>query len=175
VLKRLLGQRTIEDIAEFFAGFQSLWAGFRDRSLAAREMLRSPDTHFVLVTTPAPGSRADALAFLDVLQKDSMPFAGFLVNRCARPAAAPAAWPSAPEGIDEATWEATRAALQEDLSRRALLVQGQDAAIADLVRHAPAGARVWRIPEADDEVHDLAALRTLGRDLPETNELAGRP
>jgi len=170
VLKRLLGQGTIEDIADFFAGFQSLWSGFRERSLAVRALLRAPETTFVLVTAPAPGARAEALAFLDVLRKDGMPFAGFLVNRCAEPP--PAVWPLPSPIPDAARWEAVSAAVAPALDRQRGRVEAQELAIADLVAHAPADARVWRVPESPREVHDLDGLRELGATLEASGAVA---
>lgn len=166
VLKRLLGERTIEDIAEFFSGFQSLWAGFRERSLAARALLASSQTRFVLVTTPAPGARGDALAFLEVLRRDSFPFAGFLVNRCAPVVTQVPNWPDAPKGVSDQAWSALYQSIYSTITRRNLLAGSQDAAIADLRMHAPAGAKVWRLPEAEDEIRSLAGLRSLGAALP---------
>lgn len=171
VLKRLLGQNTIEDIADFFAGFQSLWGGFRERSVAARALLRAANTRFILVTAPAPGARAEALAFLDVLRRDTMPFAGFLVNRCAWPPAPVPAWPAAAGGDDPASWEATTRALEATLTRHRSLVATQEAAITDLLAHAPRGANAWRIPEATGEVHDLSGLRGLGLALADSGAL----
>ena len=161
VLKRLLGEATIADIADFFTGFQSLWAGFRERSLAVRALLRAPGTTFVLVTAPAPGARAEALAFLDVLRSEEMPFSGFFVNRCAP--AVPDVWPAVPEGVDSARWAGLHAELAPVLSRQAGRITAQEAAIADLAAHAPPGTPAWRVPEAPRDVHDLESLRALGR------------
>ena len=166
VLKRLLGEKTIEDIAEFFSGFQTLWAGFRERSLAARALISSDQTRFVLVTTPAPGAPGDALAFLDVLRRDEFPFAGFLVNRCVSVLEPVAVWPAPPANVPASTWDVLKHSIEETVARRNQIAQSQDAAIADLRAHAPAGAKVWRLPEADDEIRSLAGLRSLGASLP---------
>ena len=137
-----------------------------------RALLRAPETRFLLVTAPAPGARAEALQFLEVLQKEGMPFAGFLVNRCAVAAPPPIAWPPAAPG-DEPRWEAVGAALEAVLARHRALVATQDAAIAELVTHAPRGAQAWRVPEAEGDVHDLAGLRLLGRALEEAGAIRG--
>lgn len=172
ILKRLLGQTTIEDIADFFTGFQSLWSGFRERSLAAQALLRGTSTQFVLVTAPAPGARADALAFLDVLRTDGMPFAGFLVNRCASPVVEPSAWPAPATADDPSRWDATVLAITSTLKRHRSLVAAQEAAIADLLTHAPRGAVAWRIPEAEGEVHNVEGLRALGEALAASGALS---
>lgn len=166
VLKKLLGERTIEDIAEFFSGFQSLWAGFRERSLLARSLLGSERTRFLLVTTAAPGARSDALAFLEVLRRDSMPFAGFLINRCVARVPPLPPWPSAPAGISDLQWEELRTSVAATVVRRNQAAVSQEAAIADLQAHAPAGAQVWRIAEAEGEIRTLDALRQLAMALP---------
>ncbi len=162
VLKRLLGPTTIADIAEFFSGFQSLWGGFRERSLAVRKLLRAPGTHFLLVTAPAPGARAEAIAFLEVLQKDAMPFSGFLINRCAVPAPAVLPWPAAPDHRTAEEWAHVREEVTTALERRRALTGAQDRAIGDLLAHAPSGSPAWRIPDQPTDVHDLASLRRLG-------------
>lgn len=162
VLKRLLGPTTIADIAEFFSGFQTLWAGFRERSLAVRKLLRAPGTHFLLVTAPAPGARAEAIAFLEVLQKDAMPFSGFLINRCAVDAPDTLPWPPAPHHRTEAEWARVGAEVRTTLERRRTLAAAQARAIQDLLAHAPTGSPAWRIPDQRADVHDLASLRQLG-------------
>ncbi|MSQ03805.1 MAG: ArsA family ATPase [Myxococcales bacterium] len=172
VLKRLLGEQTVGEIAEFFAAFQGLWGGFRERSSAVRALLRAPGTRFLLVTAPAPGARVEALAFLAVLQKEGMPFAGFLVNRCAAAAPGPLSLPAAAPG-DEARWDALGAALEGVLARHRALVATQDAAVDELVAFAPRGALAWRVPEAEGDVHDLAGLRLLGRALTDSGAVRG--
>jgi len=173
VLKSMLGDRTITDIAEFFSAFQALWEGFRQRSTDVRALLRAPGTRFLLVTTPAPGARAEALHFLEVLQRSGMPFGGFLVNRCAvapREAATPTFGPR-PDQLDAAAWDALVAALVEVPTRRRRLVAAQDAALAELRAHAPGAAPIWRIPEMDVEVHDLGGLTHVATFLPDAAAL----
>jgi anion-transporting ArsA/GET3 family ATPase len=174
VLKTMLGDRTITDIAEFFSSFQSLWEGFRQRSLDVRELLRSPQTRFLLVTTPAPGARAEALHFLEVLQRSQMPFGGFLINRCAvaPTQAGPPRFAPALPGVPAAEYDAMIRALTDVPARRRRLVAAQDSAIAELRAHAPGAAPIWRIPEMDEEVHDLAGLDLVGKHLPDATALA---
>jgi anion-transporting ArsA/GET3 family ATPase len=171
ILEKLVGERTITDIAEFFSAFQSLWEGFRERSLRVRALLRAPTTRFFLVTTPAPTARAEALEFLDLLVADAMPFGGFLVNRCAE---APAHPEPATFGPAPGTEETVRAlaALPE---RQRALVATQDSALAALAAQAPAGAPVWKLPDARHSVNDLDGLRRLAASLPTPEALGLKP
>lgn len=177
VLRTMLGERTIGDIAEFFTAFQGLWDGFRQRSLDVRALLRAPTTRFLLITTPAPGARAEALHFLEVLQKAQMPFGGFLVNRCAVPPAARGElhFGARPDDIPAADWDALTRALAQAPDGRRRLVAAQESAIAELRAHAPGAAALWRIPEQEEEVHDLTALERVARALPDANALWRAP
>lgn len=174
VLRTMLGERTITDIAEFFSAFQSLWEGFRQRSLDVRALLRNPDTRFLLVTTPAPGARAEALHFLEVLLRSRMPFGGFLINRCAVAPIHTGAprFGLASAGVEAESYAALIRALGDAPKHRRGLVAAQEAAIADLRAHAPGAAPIWRIPEMDEEVHDLAGLDLVGKHLPDATALA---
>jgi anion-transporting ArsA/GET3 family ATPase len=175
VLRTMLGERTITDIAEFFAAFQTLWDGFRERSLDVRALLRAPTTRFLLVTTPAPGARAEALHFLEVLQQAEMPFGGFLINRCAEAPAhrGPATFGERPATAPAAEWDALVSALSTVPERRRRLVAAQEAAIAELRAHAPRSAPIWRIPDQEDEVHDIEALARVARFLPDHAAILG--
>jgi anion-transporting ArsA/GET3 family ATPase len=168
VLRAMLGERTITDIAEFFGAFQTLWEGFRDRSIKVRELLRAPDTRFLLVATPAPGARAEALHFLDVLRGSRMPFGGFLLNRCAVPprATAAPAFGSPPPDLSADAWRETLEAIRLVPDQRRKLVASQDAAIAELTAHAPTHAPAWRIPDFEKEIHDIGGLTRLSAHLP---------
>lgn len=174
VLRGMLGERTIMDIAEFFAAFQALWDGFRERAAKVRALLRDPGTRFVLVTTPAPAARAEALKFHQILQAHGMPFGGFLLNRCALPPdhGDRMHLPEAPHGVPVAAWDELRAAIRRAPERRRGLVRSQEQVIAEL-RAQMHGAPSWRIPEYEREVHDLGALVRLSRHLPTVEQLGG--
>lgn len=166
VLQRFLGDGTIGDIAEFFASLQSLWEGFRERSMQVRALLRARETRFFLITTPAPSARAEALEFLGILEESGMPFGGFLVNRCATPATS-GERPTFGAVADDPLYDATVAALRALPDRRARLVAAQEAALADLKAHARAGVPIWRIPDVTWELHDIAALTRFSDALPD--------
>ena len=75
VLRRLIGDATILEIADFFDAFRGLWDGFHSRSLQVQSLLRGPQTSFLLVTSPATTARNEAFFFLDKLQQEELPFA----------------------------------------------------------------------------------------------------
>lgn len=172
ILQRFLGDRTIGDIAEFFSALQSMWEGFRERSVQVRELLRASTTEFLLVTTPAPNARAEALEFLTLLTESAMPFGGFLVNRCAVPPLETSAPHFGPIPPDDPMWAATVDALNELPTRRRRLVAAQDAAISELRAYAPAHARIWRLPDQGLDLNDLDALARFAALLPDLSARA---
>ncbi len=81
VLGRLFGSEVLPDIAQFFRSFRDVMPAMRARSEATDALLRSPATRFVAVTAPGETSLREARHMLALLQREGLPFAGFVVNR----------------------------------------------------------------------------------------------
>jgi anion-transporting ArsA/GET3 family ATPase len=170
VLKALLGEGTVGEIAEFFDAFRGLGDGMRQRSLAVRALLRAPTTRFFLVSSPAAAARAEALFFLAVLREERMPFGGFLVNRVA---AAPPAF-SRGEWSGRSPAEALALDAVDALcAEQADLAAAHAKAVAALRAEGPAGAACWLVPEQSGELHELSALIALGAALPDAESVWG--
>jgi anion-transporting ArsA/GET3 family ATPase len=170
VLKALLGEGTVGEIAEFFDAFRGLGDGMRQRSLAVRALLRAPTTRFFLVSSPAAAARAEALFFLAVLREERMPFGGFLINRVA----------AAPPAFSRADWagRSPAEALALDAvdalcAEQADLAAAHAKAVAALRAEGPAGAACWLVPEQSGELHELSALIALGAALPDAASVWG--
>lgn len=172
ILERFLGERTIGDIAEFFSAFQALWDGFRERSGQVRDLLRAPATRFLLVATPAPAARREAIDFVARLREGGMPFGGFLLNRCleAPKFGVPGQFGAPPPG-HEVEWAELVGALSVLPARRRASVLAQESSIHELVTRGPIGARVWRIPDLAAEVADVRGLLQLAPHLPDARDV----
>jgi anion-transporting ArsA/GET3 family ATPase len=166
VLKRLLGSQTITDIAEFFAAFQPLWTGFRERSLELQALLHGPATTFLLVSAPTPAASAEAREFLEILRDKALPFGGLIVNRVAETPLHPApdTLPPAPDGVDAAVWEDITQAVRGATAHQQRLADGQ-APVLEALRHAHGHSPSWRVPQLGTDVHDLDALREVAQYL----------
>ncbi len=81
IADRILGSQFLKDIAEFFLLFQTMYAGFVDRSTAVTALLHAKETTFVVVTTldPAPANEADFL--LAELNKRRLNVGALIINR----------------------------------------------------------------------------------------------
>ena len=172
VLKTLLGEGTVSEIAEFFEAFRGLGEGMRQRSLSVRALLRAPGTRFLLVSSPSAASRAEALHFLSVLRAEGMPFGGFLINRVA--AAPPELEVGdliaalAPEVQPEVT-AAIGLRLRGLLAQHGRLAAAHQRAILSLRSAGPAGAPCWEVPEQDEELLELTGLSALAPHLPDAD------
>jgi len=78
---RMVGLELLRDMAEFFQAFAPLFDGFRERALEVQELLRSPDTLFVLVSGPGSGRVADTLFFARRLSEAGYHLGPIVVNR----------------------------------------------------------------------------------------------
>jgi anion-transporting ArsA/GET3 family ATPase len=80
-LDRMVGLELLRDMAEFFRAFAPLYEGFRERALQVHDLLRSPETIFVLVSGPGEGRVADTLFFARRLTDAGYNLGPIVINR----------------------------------------------------------------------------------------------
>jgi len=80
-LDRMVGLELLRDMAEFFQAFAPLFDGFRERALQVQDLLKSPETLFVLVSGPGSGRVADTLFFARRLEEAGYHLGPIVVNR----------------------------------------------------------------------------------------------
>lgn len=175
VLQKLMGEGTIKEIAEFFDAFRDLWDGFRERSLRVDALLSDPSTQFLLVSSPTPSSRAEALFFLGELSERGLPFGGFLVNRVVPgPAHALVEADLPQEGpLEPEAWQAVCSALLRAHADRDRRARAHGQSIAALLEAGPADAPCWQIPEQPRDLHQLEDLVSLAEYLPPVEATPG--
>jgi anion-transporting ArsA/GET3 family ATPase len=81
VVQRIIGAQVLKDTAEFFANFEGMYEGFKERAQAVFELLQQPGAAFIIVTAPAEQSVEEALYFATTLNSYRLPFGGLVVNR----------------------------------------------------------------------------------------------
>lgn len=81
VADRILGTQFLEDIAEFFILFQSMYAGFVDRAQAVTALLGSPQTSFLVVSTLESSPAQEAEFFLRVLADRKYQVGALILNK----------------------------------------------------------------------------------------------
>ncbi len=81
VVKKIVGAEVLEDTAEFFGNLEGMYEGFKQRARDVAALLKSDLTSFVVVTSPALDSVAEATFFAARLNESGLPFGALVVNR----------------------------------------------------------------------------------------------
>jgi anion-transporting ArsA/GET3 family ATPase len=154
-IARVAGEEIVQDTIAFFRAFDGMEQGFRDRAAAVEELLSSPSTAFVVVATP----RRDAIDEANYLSGelvDSGHAVDLLVVNRVHPHFGHAL--RAQESGDGA-W----AELATNLAELARINVHEDGALESL---SPVnGAAVVKMPMLSSDVHDVAGLQMLARQL----------
>jgi anion-transporting ArsA/GET3 family ATPase len=80
-LDEVVGLDLLRDMAEFFAAFAPLFAGFRERAVEVQRLLRDPAAVFLLVAGPGEERNADTLFFARKLREAGYGLGPVVVNR----------------------------------------------------------------------------------------------
>ncbi len=81
VADRILGSQFLEDIAEFFLNFQSMYEGFVERARAVERLLRDKRTTFVVVSTLEPAPVREAEFFVSALAERRLHLGALVLNK----------------------------------------------------------------------------------------------
>ena len=165
-MSKVVGGALVADTVAFFAAFEGMEQGFRDRAAKVEELLVDATTAFVVVASPAPGrrrgercssptacARAPAGSRRSSSTACSPPSARSAGARCrGRAPRRPRRRRSADGG--------GRAGRQPLGPRPGRQPRG---ALRDRPGRAPPGTPVIRVPFLADDVHDVAGLTEMGR------------
>ena len=159
VLKKLAGEQTVSEIAEFFSLISGLADGFRERSVEMMQLLESEHTSFVLVSAASPAARFDALRFLDLLRENGLPFGGAIVNRVHTAPSferdtLPSRLPSMPNHLEPTQWSQLLSGLQKLGERQHRLAECDAPYTLPLSEDSP----LWSIPHLHIDLNDPASL-----------------
>ncbi|MEY2399411.1 MAG: hypothetical protein QOJ00_2585 [Actinomycetota bacterium] len=81
VADRILGTQFLQDIAEFFILFQSMYAGFVERARAVSELLRDKRTTFIVVSTLEAAPLHEAEFFVAELERRKLHLGAIVLNK----------------------------------------------------------------------------------------------
>jgi anion-transporting ArsA/GET3 family ATPase len=81
VVQRVVGAEALKDTADFFANFEGMYEGFKERAQAVYDLLRRNVTRFVVVVTPMDQAVDEALFLVSAMSAHGLPFGGLVVNR----------------------------------------------------------------------------------------------
>lgn len=182
IADRILGSQFLQDIAEFFLNFQTMYEGFVERAEAVERLMHDRRTSFVVVTTLEGAPLREAQFFCEalsqrkfhlgalVLNKVLPGFLGSVEGRASAEAilADPTATATALTGLglpglDDAEHTArvlkTVATTFHDYS----IVAAREVELRDELGRVP--DVVATVPALEDDVHDLSGLVSIGENL----------
>jgi anion-transporting ArsA/GET3 family ATPase len=81
VADRILGSQFLQDIAEFFILFQTMYSGFVERAHAVTRLLHDPRTTFVVVSTLEAAPVREAEFFVEVLTEKKFHLGALVLNK----------------------------------------------------------------------------------------------
>ena len=154
----------LSDLSVFFRSLTGIIEGFSERTRGVAELLRSPETAFLIVTSPEQEPAREALFLADRLASANMPGPGLIVNRVHR------------QGLNGRSVEEVEALLKSELedglaARVAhnladfdVLARRDQATIADLSERL-GGTRATLVEHLDEEVQDLVGLTRIAEQL----------
>lgn len=148
IVKRIVGAQVLEDTAEFFANFEGMYEGFKERAQAVYDLLRQDTSAFVVVTAPSDEAVEEALFFVETLNGYGLPFGGLVVNRLH-------------PRFDVRDHDATGSPLFDELLRVARgfeAVARREGRTLERLEREIAADRWARVPYMNSDVADLKAL-----------------
>jgi anion-transporting ArsA/GET3 family ATPase len=178
VADRILGSAFLQDIAEFFILFQSMYDGFVERARAVERVLEDRRTAFVVVTTLESAPVREAEFFIEALSAKKLHLGALVLNKvlppyfcdedasavakrmCAEPDAVAAALdPSVgdPAQVSRVLGELGESFLNfQVVAKREAEQRAELGVVPDVVAS---------VPYLDSDVFDLAGLVAVGRAL----------
>jgi len=181
VADRILGTQFLQDIAEFFLLFQTMYDGFVERARAVERTLSDKRTTFVVVSTLEPSPAREADFFIEALRRRRFSLGAVVLNkvlptwfldrdatrvalrlaRDPRPLAEAVA-AAVPRTGDPAQVARVLAEVGESFLNFQVVATREAEQRHELSRHADVVATV---PYADHDITDLAGLLELGAAL----------
>jgi anion-transporting ArsA/GET3 family ATPase len=162
-LARFTGSDFLRDLATFMMAFEGMYEGFKDRAGKVKAALSSPQTGFVLVTSPNPLITQEALFFHRALEHDGIRTAAVVVNRVQRDPRRHGG-PDNVRAIEEAL-QLAQIKADKQLAERLCETLTEQAILADLdrreidrLRDTLRGVPLVTVPRLRKDVHDLAGL-----------------
>ncbi len=161
-LNRVLGSQVLGDVQTFVAAFDTLFGGFRQRAERTYELLRAPETAFVVVAAPEPDALREAAYFVERLGRERMPLAGLVLNRVtATPETTLSADRAASAADDINAQHPVTAGLLRLHAERLRLVAREHQLMRRFAAAHPQVATV-SVATLPTDVHDIDGLRLVG-------------
>jgi anion-transporting ArsA/GET3 family ATPase len=160
-ISKVLGGQMLQDVQTFVAAIDSLFGGFRARADKTYQILKNPQTAFLVVASPDTDALREAAFFVERLDADGMPLSGLVLNRVTTAAAS---------GISAQAALAAAEKLDDDHALTSALLRLQAERLARISRErglrrrfaaAHPSVATATVAALASDVHDLESLREI--------------
>lgn len=173
ILGYIFGQEFLEDIAVFFINFRDLYEGFQERHSAVEQIFRDKGTSFLIICAPHEPALEVADFFLKELSNRNMHTPAVIANQCHQAQYEDLdpysilqehAQDSAQE-LKEHTASTLLARMKTAHRRLRNLAREESRLLSLLQKKLEPHQEMYKIPRFHGEVHDIHALRKVGKAL----------
>ncbi len=167
LFERFTGSEVVAGLSEFVSAFSTMLEGFRFRANEVADLVRRPDTAFVLVTSGSRLSLAEAVYFHQRLKTGGLRLGAFVVNRVrlppwgGSPSSIPVEIPEAPASIEPQVWASAWKRVMGNLAEEEKWATEDAEGVKRLKTRCGDEQPYLTIPEMDEDVHDRMALSRL--------------
>jgi anion-transporting ArsA/GET3 family ATPase len=155
-ISKVVGGAVVADAVAFFAAFEGMEQGFRDRAARVDRLLKDPGTAFVVIAAPRRDAVSEAIFFADRLRESSGQVEALVINRMF-----PSFGPVPPALRDARLSDPVVAALVANLGDLDAVADQEEQHVRVLSARLP-GVPIVRVPFLSDDVHDVAGLGEVG-------------
>lgn len=161
ILSAVFGEEFASELVAFMMTFSGIFAALNVDVNAMRKFLSGPDVAFLLVTSPAASTLAEAHFFQDKTRDLGLPFRGFVLNR-SRARNTSKRWPDE-EALSELVPLAQRALPKlQALAHAELEAARRDLSLlTELEQRAGNQATAIAVPELPEGADDMVTLLTI--------------
>jgi anion-transporting ArsA/GET3 family ATPase len=162
-ISKVLGGQMLQDVQTFVAAIDSLFGGFRARADKTYQILKDPQTAFLVVASPDTDALREAAFFVERLDADGMPLSGLVLNRVTTAAAS---------GISAQAALAAAERLDDEHALTSALLRLQAERLARISRErglrrrfaaAHPSVATATVAALASDVHDLESLREIAQ------------
>ena len=166
-LNKFVGADMFLNTLEFVQSFHEMYAGFKQRAARVKEILRSDDVAFLVVTSTDSAAIDEAIFFHEQLSRSNMPFGAMLVNRVRTEHLTESEIPGLAEHIlqvappigDRQALERVARVAEEAAHDWHVLARVDKQRVAEVAQRLGAdGSHVVPVPLFQRDIHDIGSL-----------------
>ncbi len=161
-ITKVIGGQMLRDVQTFVAAFDTLFGGFRARAEQTYEILKDPQTAFLVVASPDADALREAAFFVERLGEEHMPLAGLVLNRVTTDAAPGISAQAALAGAERLDDDHLVTAALLRLHAERLGRINRERTLRRRFAAAHPGVSTATVAALPTDVHDLESLRYVG-------------